>query len=90
LDCGSYDVGAIPRLGGPFNTAAKYFATWGRTANFPSGEAYIRSALSLHLQDEIIAPIREFPHRIERGEYQITVKMKTLSRYTIPISDIAM
>ncbi|KAJ5818485.1 hypothetical protein N7474_004076 [Penicillium riverlandense] len=74
LDGGSYDVDAIPGLGGPFETATEYFAAWGQAAKFPAGEAYIRSCLPLHVQDEFVVSIREFPHRIAKGGYQITVK----------------
>lgn len=64
-DDGSYDVDAIPGLGGPFETAAEYFAAWINHAKFPLSDIFIRSTLPPDLQDEIIASIRDFPQRLK-------------------------
>jgi hypothetical protein len=71
---GSYDVDAIPGLGGPFETAAEYFAAWGKTVKFPSRETDIRSRLPYHLQDEMLASIGDFPGQIEENRHKFLVK----------------
>ena len=63
---GTYDVGPLPGLGGPFHTATEYLEAWARNARFanlsdlPSakedcGEYY----------EEIVAQIEEFPCKLE-------------------------
>lgn len=61
---GSYDIDAIPGLGGPFETAAEYFEAWSKHAKFPLSDTFVRSTLPRNLQDEIVASIRDFPQRV--------------------------
>ncbi|KAK4156049.1 hypothetical protein C8A00DRAFT_41427 [Chaetomidium leptoderma] len=48
---GEFDVGPIPNIGGPFDTAADYLEAWARTARFPYKEATIRPRTPAHLVD---------------------------------------
>jgi hypothetical protein len=63
-DDGSYEVDAIPGLGGPFETAAEYFEAWSKHAKFPFKDTYVWSLLPTDIQDEIVASIRDFPQRL--------------------------
>jgi hypothetical protein len=58
---GEFEVGPIPGLGGPFDTAAVYFEAWANTAKFPSKESRIRVRTPADLVDEILAAIPSFP-----------------------------
>lgn len=53
---GTYEVGPLPGLGGPFSTATEYLVAWAQAARFPNMEG---------ASDEIKASITEFPHLIE-------------------------
>ncbi|KAL2264413.1 hypothetical protein VTK26DRAFT_3300 [Humicola hyalothermophila] len=61
---GRFEVGPIPGIGGPFDTAAQYFEAWAKTAKFPYKEATIRPRTPAHLADEVLAAIRSFPSGI--------------------------
>ncbi|GAO18653.1 hypothetical protein UVI_02064280 [Ustilaginoidea virens] len=61
---GSYSVGAIPGIGGPFETAAEYFRAWAQARKFPFKEDLIRERTPPHLVDEIIASIYGFPGKL--------------------------
>jgi hypothetical protein len=63
---GEFDVGPIPGLGGPFDTAAEYFEAWANTAKFPSREARIRARTPADLVDEILTAISSFPPRVRK------------------------
>lgn len=60
---GTYDVGPLPGLGGPFDTATQYLKAWAKNARFPDlsqakeacGEYY----------DEVVAQIVDFPQKLE-------------------------
>ncbi|KAJ5561452.1 hypothetical protein N7461_000213 [Penicillium sp. DV-2018c] len=71
---GSYDVDAIPGLGGPFDTAAEYFAVWAKTVEFRTPESRIRSSLPHDLQDEMLSSIADFPRRLEENRHKFIVK----------------
>jgi len=62
---GKFDVGPIPGLGGPFNTAQEYFEAWAKTAKFRYDEATIRPRTPAHLVDEILSAIWSFPYRLQ-------------------------
>ena len=65
-DHGSFDVGPIPDLGGPFDTAAEYFEAWAATAKFPTSEQHIRENMhrSRGPLEEVLASVRDFPKLI--------------------------
>ncbi|CAG8197303.1 unnamed protein product [Penicillium salamii] len=73
-DDGSYDVDAIPGLGGPFETAAEYFTAWCKTVKFPTRETDIRARLPYHLQDEMLESIEKFPDQIQESLHKFLVK----------------
>lgn len=66
-DDGSYEIGPIPGLGGPFETAQEYFVAWTRNVQFPTGETAIRSQVPPDLADELILSIRQFPLRFREA-----------------------
>ena len=63
LEDGTYDVGPLYGLGGPFNTATEYLKAWAKAARFPDlsqakeacGEYY----------DDVMAQIEDFPYKLE-------------------------
>ncbi|KAK4106695.1 hypothetical protein N658DRAFT_503104 [Parathielavia hyrcaniae] len=63
-DGGEFDVGPIPGLRGPFNTAAEYFEAWAKTAKFYYKEATVRKRTPADLVDEVLAAIWSFPCKV--------------------------
>lgn len=70
---GTYDVGPLPGLGGPFVTATEYFEAWAKSAKFVEtmdrvkqiwGEGY----------EEIIAQIASFPPRVGEVASKISAR----------------
>lgn len=61
---GRFEVGPIPGVGGPFDTAAQYFEAWAKTAKFPCKEATVRFRTPAYLAEEVVAAIRSFPSGI--------------------------
>lgn len=63
---GTYAVGAIPGIGGPFETAADFFCAWAKSAKFPYSEAFIRKRTQSQNVDleALITSIRDFPTRL--------------------------
>ena len=61
---GTFDVGPIPNLGGPFETATAFFKAWASTAKFPSSEKYIRELMKGGPVEEVLSAITTFPARI--------------------------
>ena len=59
---GNYDVGPLPGLGGPFNTATEYLRAWARNARFASLShlPYDKEGCGEYYE-EIVAQIEEFP-----------------------------
>lgn len=71
---GSYDIDAIPDLGGPFTTATEYFAAWADTVTFPMSETDMRACLPPHLEDEVIASIQHFPDQLKENLSKIIIR----------------
>ena len=68
LSDGSYDIGPLPGLGGPFETATAFFEAWAQHAKFPHSEDTIQQALSGNppeLTNAVLASIRDFPAQIK-------------------------
>ncbi|KAF1934506.1 hypothetical protein EJ02DRAFT_363555, partial [Clathrospora elynae] len=65
LSDGTYSVGAIPGIGGPFDTAAEFFCSWAKTCKFPFDESTIRERTTLEVGDEIIKSINDFPLQLQ-------------------------
>lgn len=66
-DNGSYEVGPIPGLGGPFETAQEYFVSWANNVKFTTGEKAIRSQVPPGMADEILLSIQQFPARFKEA-----------------------
>ncbi|WEW60881.1 hypothetical protein PRK78_006369 [Emydomyces testavorans] len=62
---GSYDIGPIPGLGGPFKTATEYFKAWAATVQFPHSEAFIKESCG-DLGARIATSTAEFPRKISK------------------------
>lgn len=66
---GGYEAGPIPGIGGPFDTAAAFFAAWADSCKFGSSEEFIAEALErskAYVKDnpsfeEMMKIINEFP-----------------------------
>ncbi|KAJ5048784.1 hypothetical protein NUH16_007293 [Penicillium rubens] len=71
---GTYEIEAIPDLGGPFNTATKYFAAWGEHTTFPRSEESMRAMLPEEYRDDVIESTGDYPRRIKEHRFDITVR----------------
>ncbi|KAF2490737.1 hypothetical protein BU16DRAFT_133671 [Lophium mytilinum] len=68
LDDGTYDIGPIPYLGGPFDTAADYFAAWCRHTPFNRTESNLRAVCERQepdLVEPLVASALNFPKALE-------------------------
>ena len=65
LENGSYDVGPIPGLGGPFETAQEYFSAWGSKTKFPRSDTEIEKASGSYAI-QIARSIKAFPGLIKK------------------------
>jgi hypothetical protein len=61
---GTYSVGAIPGIGGPFETAAEFFFSWAKECTFSFDEPTIRERTPPEIGDEIIKSINDFPSKL--------------------------
>jgi hypothetical protein len=64
LPDGTFSIGGLPGIGGPFKTAADFFCAWAKNSKFPLGEAVIRERTPQTAVDEIIGSIESFPARL--------------------------
>jgi hypothetical protein len=64
LSDGTYSVGAMPGIGGPFETAAEFFTSWAKECTFPFNERTIRERTPPEIGDEIIKSINDFPSKL--------------------------
>ena len=62
---GTYDVGPIPELGGPFETATEFFEAWAIRAKFPTSEQSIRKSMGGGPVEEVLSSISNFPAHIK-------------------------
>ena len=58
-----FDVGPIPGIGGPFDTAGEFFEAWADSglAKYPYKEEMIRERTPANLVEEVLEAIRGFP-----------------------------
>ena len=63
LPNGTYDVGPLPGLGGPFDTVTDYLRAWGQTAKFYHPISKIKEACG-DLADEVRASTLGFPAKV--------------------------
>jgi hypothetical protein len=64
LSDGTFSIGELPIIGGPFKTAADFFCAWAASSKFPFDEAFIRARTPKTHVDEIIKSIERFPARL--------------------------
>ncbi|ELR06926.1 hypothetical protein GMDG_02296 [Pseudogymnoascus destructans 20631-21] len=62
---GSYDIGPLPDLGGPFDTETAFFEAWAAKAKFPKSSDIIRKSMNNGLVNEVLSSISEFPRRMK-------------------------
>src|SRR5690349_7823747 len=62
---GTYSVGPLPRIGGPFDSAAEFFEAWANQAKYPYHEGMIRERTPPDVVDEILRSIQNFPSRLK-------------------------
>ena len=67
---GKYDVGPLPGIGGPFETASDFFRAWAATAKFPHSREHIMSVCG-DLGDDISKSTAEIPSRLSEMADQI-------------------
>ncbi|KAF2466622.1 uncharacterized protein BDR25DRAFT_327975 [Lindgomyces ingoldianus] len=73
-DDGSYDVGPIPILGGPFDSSADFFRAWGTLTKFPMSETDIKQRTGGgKLSDKINTTISMFPSQIKSKASQLAI-----------------
>jgi Ser/Thr protein kinase RdoA (MazF antagonist) len=63
---GTYTVGPIPNIGGPFDTAADFFRHWANWLKFPTDETGVRKLMGGRpdLFDAVWSSIEDFPSRL--------------------------
>ncbi|KAL3456031.1 hypothetical protein BJX64DRAFT_271350 [Aspergillus heterothallicus] len=61
---GSFGVGPLPGLGGPFDTATEFFRAWATHAEFPLTDERIRNCMKGGPVEEVLSSIRDFPRRL--------------------------
>ncbi|KAF2182611.1 hypothetical protein K469DRAFT_669624 [Zopfia rhizophila CBS 207.26] len=64
LSDGTYSVGPIPGVGGPFDSAAEFFRAWAKQAKYPYKDKIVRERTPPELVNEILISIREFPFQL--------------------------
>lgn len=72
LEDGTYDVGPLPRLGGPFNTATEYLKAWAKAAHFPDSSQAKEACGEYY--DDVMTQIADFPHKLEELAASIPVR----------------
>jgi hypothetical protein len=66
LSDGTYSIGGIPGIGGPFDTAAEFFRAWAKAkqGKFALKEDAIRERTPSYVVEEVIKSINDFPGRL--------------------------
>lgn len=62
---GSYDIGPLPDIGGPFDTATAFFEAWAAKAKFPKSSDIIRKSIGNGPVNDVLSSITSFPSRIK-------------------------
>ena len=61
---GSFGVGPIPKIGGPFDSAAAFIQALAASLKFPYEESYLRQVLPPSVIDQVVEGSNEFPSRL--------------------------
>ena len=64
LSDGTFSIGGLPGIGGPFKTAADFLCAWADNSKFPYNEAFIRARTPETVVDDVISSIKSFPARL--------------------------
>ena len=70
---GTYDVGPLPRLGGPFSTATEYLRAWAKHTPFYGGTNELKEMCG-NYGDEILGGVLAFPQRVSELAGRIAVR----------------
>ena len=70
---GTYDVGPLPRLGGPFSTATEYLRAWAKHTPFYGGTDGLKEMCGIY-GDEILSGVLAFPQRVSELAGRIAVR----------------
>ncbi|KAF5139258.1 hypothetical protein E5D57_003051 [Metarhizium anisopliae] len=62
---GTYCVGPLPGIGGPFDSPAQFLEAWADNLKFPYSEKTIRERTPPQLVDEILESIRSFSSKLK-------------------------
>lgn len=68
---GTYSVGPLPKIGGPFDTAAEFFHAWAETAKYPYREEIVRETTPPQFVDELLRSIETFPSRLKEFAHKV-------------------
>ena len=70
---GTYDVGPLPRLGGPFSTATEYLRAWAKHTPFYGGTNGLKEMCGIY-GDKILHGVLTFPQRVSELAGRIAVR----------------
>ena len=70
---GTYDVGPLPRLGGPFSTATEYLQAWAKHTPFYGGTDELKEMCGVY-GDEILSGVLAFPQKVSELVDRIAVR----------------
>ncbi|CAF9925755.1 hypothetical protein IMSHALPRED_006780 [Imshaugia aleurites] len=70
---GTYDVGPLPKLGGPFATTTKYLKAWAKHARFYGGTDGLKESCGPY-GDEILQRVLAFPQKISELTGKIALR----------------
>lgn len=70
-DDGTYTVGPIPGIGGPFESSTRFFKAWAATAKFPHSNQRTKE-LCGEYADEIMKSVAQFPDDIRTWADSLT------------------
>lgn len=70
---GTYDVGPLPKLGGPFATATEYLKAWAKHAPFYGGTDGLKESCGPY-GDEILQGVLAFPQKISELAGKIALR----------------
>ena len=70
---GTYDVGPLPRLGGPFSTETEYLRAWAKHTPFFGGTSGLKEMCGIY-GDEILSGVLAFPQRVSELAGKIAIR----------------
>ncbi|KAH9897416.1 protein kinase-like protein [Xylariomycetidae sp. FL2044] len=65
LPDGTYSVGPLPGLGGPFDSAAEFFVAWASSVKYPLREERVRERTPAQYIEQILQSINSFPTKLK-------------------------